>query len=218
MLQKWLEAISLKRASGVAMGNFIRDNIICRFGITTHLLSDKALHSLTCMCQNCLMITELIMWSPTLIILNETFRQKPLIRLCFVFLAGWSIMNIKDAIIFSLSPSGHVVSRSLLQLKCLSLWSMGRDSDSYWVNISYWVNVVPRSNISYWVNISYVLMIGCMTWRSSRRGDITRKTNCLIKSISARFIIRSWVLKPMCWQLSSKNSKTYLERIEPLQI
>lgn len=42
----------------------------------------------------------------SLIIVKEVGRQKSLIRPCFVFSAGWSTRNLKDGMIFSLSPVG----------------------------------------------------------------------------------------------------------------
>ena len=38
---KWVEAISLKNATGPAVANFIKENIICRFGIPKRILSDN---------------------------------------------------------------------------------------------------------------------------------------------------------------------------------
>lgn len=38
---KWVEAISLKNATGPAVANFIKENIICRFGIPRRILSDN---------------------------------------------------------------------------------------------------------------------------------------------------------------------------------
>ncbi|KAF7124681.1 hypothetical protein RHSIM_Rhsim12G0101800 [Rhododendron simsii] len=38
---KWVEAVSLRRATGAAVANFIKENIICRFGIPKVILSDN---------------------------------------------------------------------------------------------------------------------------------------------------------------------------------
>ncbi|KAF7152592.1 hypothetical protein RHSIM_Rhsim01G0144000 [Rhododendron simsii] len=38
---KWVEAVPLKRVTGVAVSNFIREHIICRFGIPKVILSDN---------------------------------------------------------------------------------------------------------------------------------------------------------------------------------
>lgn len=38
---KWVEAIPLRKATGAAVSNFIRENIICRFGIPKVILSDN---------------------------------------------------------------------------------------------------------------------------------------------------------------------------------
>lgn len=38
---KWVEAVSLGKATGVAVTNFIKENIICRFGIPKVILSDN---------------------------------------------------------------------------------------------------------------------------------------------------------------------------------
>ncbi|KAF7152141.1 hypothetical protein RHSIM_Rhsim01G0166500 [Rhododendron simsii] len=38
---KWVEVVSLGRATGAAVANFIKENIICRFGIPKVILSDN---------------------------------------------------------------------------------------------------------------------------------------------------------------------------------
>ena len=38
---KWVEAIPLKRATGLAMANFIKEHILCRFGIPYKIVSDN---------------------------------------------------------------------------------------------------------------------------------------------------------------------------------
>ena len=38
---KWVEAIHLKKATGAAVANFIRNHIITRFGIPRRLISDN---------------------------------------------------------------------------------------------------------------------------------------------------------------------------------
>ena len=38
---KWVEAISLKKATRIAVANFIREHIITRFGILKRLISDN---------------------------------------------------------------------------------------------------------------------------------------------------------------------------------
>ena len=38
---KWVEAIPMKRADGATVANFIREHIICRFGIPKVILSDN---------------------------------------------------------------------------------------------------------------------------------------------------------------------------------
>ena len=38
---KWVEAIPLKKATGAAVKNFIREHIITRFGIPRRLISDN---------------------------------------------------------------------------------------------------------------------------------------------------------------------------------
>lgn len=40
--RKWVEAIALKRATGPVVANFIRSNILCRFGIPKRILSDNS--------------------------------------------------------------------------------------------------------------------------------------------------------------------------------
>lgn len=42
---KWVDLIYLKQASGASMTNFIREKIICRFGIPNCLLSDSGTRS-----------------------------------------------------------------------------------------------------------------------------------------------------------------------------
>lgn len=39
---KWVEVVPLKRASESVVANFIRDNIICKFGIPKSILSDNS--------------------------------------------------------------------------------------------------------------------------------------------------------------------------------
>jgi hypothetical protein len=38
---KWVEAIPLKKATGAAVANFIREHIVCRFGIPHRIISDN---------------------------------------------------------------------------------------------------------------------------------------------------------------------------------
>ena len=38
---KWVEAIPLKKATGLVVANFIREHIICRFGIPHKIVSDN---------------------------------------------------------------------------------------------------------------------------------------------------------------------------------
>jgi hypothetical protein len=38
---KWVEAIPLRKATGAAVANFIREHIITRFGIPYKLISDN---------------------------------------------------------------------------------------------------------------------------------------------------------------------------------
>ena len=38
---KWIEAIPLKKATGIAVANFVRRHIITRFGIPRRLISDN---------------------------------------------------------------------------------------------------------------------------------------------------------------------------------
>ncbi|KAG5565622.1 hypothetical protein RHGRI_001511 [Rhododendron griersonianum] len=38
---KWVEAVPLKKATGDAVATFIKENIICRFGIPQMILSDN---------------------------------------------------------------------------------------------------------------------------------------------------------------------------------
>ena len=38
---KWVEAISLKKATSPAIANFIREHIICRFGIPHKIVTDN---------------------------------------------------------------------------------------------------------------------------------------------------------------------------------
>ena len=38
---KWVEAIPLKKATGPAVANFIREHIICRFGIPHKIISNN---------------------------------------------------------------------------------------------------------------------------------------------------------------------------------
>ena len=38
---KWVETIPLKKAIGLAITNFIREHIICRFGIPHKIISDN---------------------------------------------------------------------------------------------------------------------------------------------------------------------------------
>ena len=38
---KWVEAIPLKKATGAAIANFVREHIITRFGIPKRLISDN---------------------------------------------------------------------------------------------------------------------------------------------------------------------------------
>ena len=38
---KWVEAIPLKKATGPTMANFMKENIICRFGIPRRILLDN---------------------------------------------------------------------------------------------------------------------------------------------------------------------------------
>lgn len=40
---KWVEAIALSRATGLAVVNFIRDNLFCRFEIMKRTLSDNGM-------------------------------------------------------------------------------------------------------------------------------------------------------------------------------
>lgn len=50
---KWVEAASVKRASGAAVVNFICDNVICRCGIPKGLLSDNSTPFINAMYKNC---------------------------------------------------------------------------------------------------------------------------------------------------------------------
>lgn len=38
---KWVKAVTLRRATGAAVGNFIYDNIVYRFGIPKRIISDN---------------------------------------------------------------------------------------------------------------------------------------------------------------------------------
>ena len=38
---KWVEAIPLKKATSLAVANFIREHIICRFGIPHKIFTDN---------------------------------------------------------------------------------------------------------------------------------------------------------------------------------
>lgn len=40
---KWIQTVALRRANGAAIVNFIRGNVICRFGITKHILSENGI-------------------------------------------------------------------------------------------------------------------------------------------------------------------------------
>jgi hypothetical protein len=41
---KWVEAIPLRKATGVAVANFIREHFITRFGIPHKIISDNDTH------------------------------------------------------------------------------------------------------------------------------------------------------------------------------
>lgn len=81
--RKWVETVKLKWASGTVVANFIKDNITCWFGILKSVFPIMALYSLTCMYEECLIITKLFMYCVSIII-KEMVRRKPLIRPCFV--------------------------------------------------------------------------------------------------------------------------------------
>ena len=38
---KWVEAIALRRVMGAAVANFIKENIVCHFGIPRRIISDN---------------------------------------------------------------------------------------------------------------------------------------------------------------------------------
>ena len=41
LFTKWVEAVALKKAIGGSMANFLRENIICHFGVPNKIISDN---------------------------------------------------------------------------------------------------------------------------------------------------------------------------------
>jgi len=41
LFTKWVEAVAMKKAMGSSMANFLRENIICHFGVSNKTISDN---------------------------------------------------------------------------------------------------------------------------------------------------------------------------------
>ena len=41
LFTKWVEAVAMKKAIGSSVANFLRENIICRFGVSNKIISDN---------------------------------------------------------------------------------------------------------------------------------------------------------------------------------
>ena len=41
LFTKWVEAMAMKKAIGSSVANFLRENIICHFGVTSKIISDN---------------------------------------------------------------------------------------------------------------------------------------------------------------------------------
>ena len=41
LFTKWVEVVAMKKAIGSLMANFLRENIICRFGVPNQIISDN---------------------------------------------------------------------------------------------------------------------------------------------------------------------------------
>ena len=43
LFTKWVEAVAMKKATGSSMANFLKENIICRFGVSNKIISDNGI-------------------------------------------------------------------------------------------------------------------------------------------------------------------------------
>ena len=41
LFTKWVEAVAMKKATGSSVANFLRENIICHFGVPSRFISDN---------------------------------------------------------------------------------------------------------------------------------------------------------------------------------